>query len=137
MTFHVLMVPNLGLLSIYRTLSAPKRHLGPNNHHFSSPPPSLQPWKPLYCLRSMDLPVLDILCKWSYSVCGFSASGFLHFPQPLQVHLGDSQFLLLPAPCDIQIACSLCTADGQLWQLWAVLIPGTVVHVVLLNFTCG
>lgn len=85
----------------------------------------------------MDLPALDILCKCSYSVCGFSASGFPHFPQPLQVHLGDNQFLLPPAPCGIEIACPLSTADRQLWQLWAVLTPGTNVHVVLLNFACG
>lgn len=31
-------------------------------------PSSLQPWQPLVCFLSMDLPILGISCKWNHSI---------------------------------------------------------------------
>ena len=38
--------------------------------------PPLSPWQLLICFPSLDLPLLDISCKWNHTICGCSLSGF-------------------------------------------------------------
>lgn len=97
MTLHVLRVLYFGLCLFLELCQHPKDTWDPTatiSHPLSSYP---LPWKPWICLCWMDLLALDTLCKWNCSIYVFFLYGFPHFPQPLQVRLGNNPSLFLPA----------------------------------------